>query len=97
MNWLANNWIIVVAGLAFLAFHFLGHRGHGGHGGHGGGGHGRHGGHGQAPSATPPETETATEQGTLPQNGAPVATTAADPAPADEPPKKPHSHGGGHC
>lgn len=90
MTWLGNNWVIVVAGLAIVAFHFLGHRGHGGHGG---GSHGRHGGRRQAPPATPPDTG----QATLPQSGAPAVPTATGPATSGEPPTRPHSHGGGRC
>ena len=32
MNWLAANWLWIVIGVAFVAFHLVGHRGHGGHG-----------------------------------------------------------------
>jgi hypothetical protein len=28
MGWLANNWIWVVLGIAFVAFHLFGHGGH---------------------------------------------------------------------
>lgn len=35
MNWLAANWLWIVIGVAFVAFHLVGHRGHRGHGGHG--------------------------------------------------------------
>ena len=41
MTWLAQNWIWVLFGVAFVAMHLFGHGGHGGHGGHSG-----HGGHG---------------------------------------------------
>ncbi|WP_082765358.1 MULTISPECIES: DUF2933 domain-containing protein [unclassified Phenylobacterium] len=34
MEWLSQNWIWVVAGLAFVALHLFGHGGHGGHGRH---------------------------------------------------------------
>lgn len=32
MEWLTENWIWVLVGLAFFALHFLGHGRHGGHG-----------------------------------------------------------------
>jgi len=32
MDWLAENWVWVLIGIAFFAMH-LGHGGHGGHGG----------------------------------------------------------------
>ena len=36
MTWLAQNWIWVLFGIAFVAMHLFGHGGHGGHGeGHG--------------------------------------------------------------
>ncbi len=31
MEWLTENWIWVLVGIAFLALHFLGHGGHGKH------------------------------------------------------------------
>ena len=34
MDWLAQNWIWVLFGIAFVAMHLFGHGGHGGHGGH---------------------------------------------------------------
>ena len=56
MDWLAQNWIWLLFGVAFVAMHLFGHGGHGGHGGYGG-----HGGHGSDPTrrrnvsdATPP-------------------------------------------
>ena len=36
MTWLAQNWIWVLFGIAFVAMHLFGHGGHGGHGGHSG-------------------------------------------------------------
>jgi hypothetical protein len=36
MAWLSSNWIWLLAGAAFLAFHLFGHGGHRGHGGHDG-------------------------------------------------------------
>ena len=33
MEWLAENWLWVVFGTAFVAMHMFGHGGHGGHGG----------------------------------------------------------------
>ena len=38
MAWLAENWVWVLIGIAFVAMHLFGHGGHGGHGGHSGGG-----------------------------------------------------------
>ena len=35
MTWLAENWIWVIFGVAFVAMHLFGHGGHGGHSGHG--------------------------------------------------------------
>ncbi len=35
MDWLAQNWIWVLFGIAFVAMHLFGHGGYGGHGGHG--------------------------------------------------------------
>ncbi len=32
MAWLAENWIWVLFGIAFIAMHLFGHGGHGGHG-----------------------------------------------------------------
>jgi len=37
MEWLSENWVWVLIGIAFLAMHMFGHGDHGGHGGHGGG------------------------------------------------------------
>ncbi len=34
MDWLSQNWIWVIFGVAFVAMHMFGHGGHGGHGGH---------------------------------------------------------------
>ena len=34
MDWLSQNWIWVVFGVAFVAMHMFGHGGHGGHGLH---------------------------------------------------------------
>lgn len=42
MDWLAENWIWLLVGIAFIGLHLFGHGGHGGHGGQGG--HGSHGG-----------------------------------------------------
>jgi hypothetical protein len=36
MTWLAQNWIWILFGIAFVAMHMFGHGGHGGHGGHSG-------------------------------------------------------------
>ena len=35
MTWIIDNWIIILLGVGFIAFHLFGHGGHGG--GHGGG------------------------------------------------------------
>lgn len=37
MNWLSENWIWVLFGLAFVVMHMSGHGCHGGHGSHGNG------------------------------------------------------------
>ncbi|MBT8433112.1 MAG: DUF2933 domain-containing protein [Gammaproteobacteria bacterium] len=36
MEWLIENWVWVLIGIAFVAMHIFGHGGHGGHGNHGG-------------------------------------------------------------
>jgi YHS domain-containing protein len=46
MDWLGQNWVWVLAGIAFLVLMSRGGLGHHGHGGGFGGGHGGHGGHG---------------------------------------------------
>ena len=38
MTWLAENWLWMLFGVAFIAMHLFGHGGHGGHGGHDRGG-----------------------------------------------------------
>lgn len=43
MEWLSQNWVWVLIGVAFIAMHMFGHGGHGGHGGSGGCGGGRKG------------------------------------------------------
>lgn len=50
MDWLSENWIWVIFGVAFIAMHMFGHGGHGGHGG-------RHGGHGGTRGAKRPDDE----------------------------------------
>lgn len=35
MEWLSDNWLWVLIGIAFIAMHMFGHGGHGGHGGSG--------------------------------------------------------------
>ena len=40
MDWLAENWVWVLVGAAFIGMHLFGHGGHGGHRGHGGHGGG---------------------------------------------------------
>lgn len=32
MTWITDNWIAILLGGGFIAFHLFGHRGHGGHG-----------------------------------------------------------------
>lgn len=35
MNWIFDNWLVILLGVGFIAFHLFGHSGHGGHrGGH---------------------------------------------------------------
>lgn len=46
MDWLAQNWIWVLFGIAFVEMHLFGHGGRGGHGGHG-----SHGDHGPVPAS----------------------------------------------
>jgi hypothetical protein len=36
MDWLAENWVWLLVGAAFIAMHMFGHGGHGGHGRHDG-------------------------------------------------------------
>ena len=31
MEWIQNNWIFILVGIAFIAMHMFGHGGHGGH------------------------------------------------------------------
>ncbi len=50
MSWLAENWVWVLFGVAFIAMHFFGHGGHGRHGGHGSHRGGHCGGGGQPQS-----------------------------------------------
>lgn len=38
MEWLSENWVWVMIGIAFIGMHIFGHGGHGGHRGHGGSG-----------------------------------------------------------
>ena len=83
MTWLADNWLILVAVLAFVGVHLLMHRGHGSHGGGAG-----HAGHGAAPPTAPLD---APPPNAAPTDAAPL--NAADPAanPADSPTHKHHS------
>lgn len=37
MQWLIDNWFLVLLGGGMIAMHLFGHGRHGGHGGHGGG------------------------------------------------------------
>jgi hypothetical protein len=39
MEWIAENWFLILIFLLFVGMHMFGH-GHGGHGGHGGHSHG---------------------------------------------------------
>lgn len=34
MEWLSQNWVWVLIGIAFIVMHMVGHGGHGSHGGH---------------------------------------------------------------
>lgn len=61
MEWLAENWIWVLIGVAFVALHLFGHGGHGGHGGHSG--HGRDDTSASDPAAVPPESRPKDRQG----------------------------------
>jgi hypothetical protein len=36
MEWIIENWLWILIGIAFLAMHLFGHGGHGSHGNHGG-------------------------------------------------------------
>jgi len=36
LEWLIENWVWVLIGIAFVSMHMFGHGGHGGHGNHGG-------------------------------------------------------------
>lgn len=31
MTWITENWIVILLGIGFIAFHLFGHGGHGGH------------------------------------------------------------------
>lgn len=53
MAWLSQNWIWILAGLAFVALHLFGHRGHGGHGGDGQSDHNDRGPHVHGDSRVP--------------------------------------------
>ena len=53
MTWLAQNWIWIIFGVAFVAMHMFGHGGRGGHGGHGSESRGRR----DASEAQPARTE----------------------------------------
>lgn len=41
MDWLLENWVWALIGVAFIAMHMFGHGGHAGHGRHGESGDGR--------------------------------------------------------
>ena len=100
MTWITDNWVFLLIGAAFIAFHLFGHRGHWGHGGHGGfGGHGGHGGNdgndgnavgrGNRPEdhaghGSPPPAATAADE--------PGKPLAADQEAAPAASKPPHRH-----
>ncbi len=65
MTWITDNWVVILLGVGFTAFHLFGHRGHGGHGGHGGGHKHSTG----APPVPPPLSPTS-----IPPSGMPLAS-----------------------
>lgn len=70
MQWLADNWIVVLLVGGMAAMHLFGHGGHGGHGGAGRGGGHRHG----RPDDDNAETEAETSDRATPREpGAPAA------------------------
>ena len=88
MTWITDNWVFLLIGAAFIAFHLFGHRGHGGHGGNDGNdgnavGRGNrpedHAGHG-----SPPPAATAADE--------PGKPLAADQEAAPAASKSPHRH-----
>ena len=52
MEWILDNWLLLLLGGGMIAMHLFGH-GHGAHGGGGGGGHGGGGKHKDAAKAEP--------------------------------------------
>ena len=88
MTWITDNWVFLLIGAAFIAFHLFGHRGHGGYGGNDGNdgnavGRGNrpedHAGHG-----SPPPAATAADE--------PGKPLAADQEAAPAASKPPHRH-----
>ena len=75
MTWITDNWIALLLGVGFIAFHFFAHRSHGGHGGHG-----RSHMHGSSeplpPSTPPPEPPVPLPRGRtpVPISGTPLAS-----------------------
>jgi len=59
MQWLLDNWIIVLLGVGMIGMHMFGHGGHGGHGGGQGGGKHKH---------SDPDATTDVVDQALPQN-----------------------------
>lgn len=72
MTWIIDNWLVILLGVGFVAFHLFGHGGHGG--GHGGG-H-KHGADAEEPTA-PPATKPAAP-GDLPPVPEPGAAAKKD-------------------
>lgn len=65
MTWITENWIVVLLGVGFIAFHLLGHRRHGGH----------HGGHGHRPGTALPLEPTSIPPSSVPLASVPDAVT----------------------
>lgn len=59
MAWLSQNWIWILAGLAFVALHLFGHGGHRGHGSHGRNDRGEAGPHVHGGDSPPPTMDRA--------------------------------------
>ena len=92
MTWITENWIALLLGVAFIAFHLFGHRGHGGHGrSH------KHGPSGPLPPSTPPpEPPVPLPRGrtSVPNSGTPLASDTD--AVAENDPVLPPPAPGGH-
>jgi hypothetical protein len=71
MQWISDNWLLLLLGGGMLAMHLFGHGKRGGHGGHGGGkgGGGCCGGR-KAPDKPEPELSTTTIPPSGPKTGA---------------------------